>query len=145
MPDRNTEILLWTIVECCIGLVCACIPCMTPLSRLITVGPIAAFSSRQRKSAPTTVALENHKGGKNPKPRPPLGARRLPSVEDSRTALSPGGGRHHIELGEWSDRRDLREDSTTLSESQREWLDVTMPGPENDTLGACKGQSGKRH
>ncbi|KAG7005424.1 hypothetical protein G7Y79_00020g049520 [Physcia stellaris] len=89
---HNTEILLWTIVECCIGLVCACIPCMTPLSRLVTVGPIAAFSSRKGKSAPFIVALENRKGGNNPKIRPPLGARRLPSVEDSRTALSPGGG-----------------------------------------------------
>ena len=34
----NLEIQLWTSVECCIGLVCACLPCMVPLLRMVTRG-----------------------------------------------------------------------------------------------------------
>ena len=34
----NTEIQLWTTMECCIGLVCACLPCIMPLFRLFTRG-----------------------------------------------------------------------------------------------------------
>ncbi|KAL9078884.1 MAG: hypothetical protein Q9157_002179 [Trypethelium eluteriae] len=46
----NNEILLWTVVEPCIGLVCACIPCMMPLSQVFTKGPRNAFRQRYGKS-----------------------------------------------------------------------------------------------
>jgi len=39
----NTGILLWTVVESCIGQVCACIPCMMPLGLIFRVGPRAAL------------------------------------------------------------------------------------------------------
>lgn len=70
----NTEILLWMIVECCIGLVCACLPCMTPLSRV--------FSKRSKSTS------GGGSGGKGPTPIASLsarrwpGGRRLPSYEN---------------------------------------------------------------
>ncbi len=92
----NTEILLWTIVECCIGLVCACIPCMTPLGRLVTLGPVTAFSAKK-----SSIKKAKHS-------RAWPGGRRLPSAEDSRVILA---GTNH-ELGQWSDHRHLPSDIT---------------------------------
>ena len=38
IPSRvvgdDADTLLWTPVECCVGVICACLPCMTPLQRL---------------------------------------------------------------------------------------------------------------
>ena len=82
----NTEILLWTIVECCIGLVCACIPCMTPLTRLVTLGPVAAFSAKK----------PSIKNAKHSRTWP--GGRNLPSVEDSGAILAGDNN----ELSVWS-------------------------------------------
>lgn len=102
---------------------------MTPLHRLVTMGPIAAFSSNNRKFSRGTAAVENRNKVINTNPRPWPGGRRLPSVEDSRTALSPGAAGRNVELGEWLDRRDVMEDSTTRSEPEREWLEATLPDP----------------
>ncbi|KAL8788889.1 MAG: hypothetical protein Q9213_001412 [Squamulea squamosa] len=123
----NTEILLWTIVECCIGLVCACLPCLTPLSRLVTVGPVAAFSSKPRKRSLAAMAKEDRTKVLNTNSRPWHGARRLPSVEDSRTVLSHGAAAHGTELDEWLDRRDVMNDGTTRSEPERQWMEGTLP------------------
>ncbi|KAL8670913.1 MAG: hypothetical protein Q9168_004580 [Polycauliona sp. 1 TL-2023] len=129
----NTEILLWTIVECCVGLVCACLPCMTPLGRLVTIGPIAAFSAQSRKRSPATTGKDSCANMLNINSRPWRGGRRLPSVEDSRTIISPGAGRGHgLELDEWLDRRDVMNDGTTRSEPERQWLEGTLPDPTID-------------
>lgn len=63
-PGYNTEILLWMIVECCIGLVCACLPCMTPLTRI--------FSKKSKSTS------GGYSGGKGPAPIASLSARRWP-------------------------------------------------------------------
>lgn len=34
----DAETLVWTPVECCVGVICACIPCMAPLRRLVGGG-----------------------------------------------------------------------------------------------------------
>ena len=34
----DAETLVWTPVECCVGVICACIPCMAPLRRLVNGG-----------------------------------------------------------------------------------------------------------
>ena len=38
----DVETLVWTPVECCVGVICACIPCMAPLRRLINRGSARA-------------------------------------------------------------------------------------------------------
>lgn len=64
-------------------------------------------------------------------------------MEDSRTALSPDGGGSSNELSEWRDRVLLREDSTTKSEPERQWLDAMLPsaktGPYDGKQGSVKG------
>ena len=79
----NTELLLWTVVECCIGLVCACLPCMVPLCRIFTRGPKAAFRSppQQQQHRPANNAASIVRMHNLNSPRFP-GGRRLHSSED---------------------------------------------------------------
>ena len=35
---NDAETLVWTPVECCVGVICACVPCMAPLRRLVKGG-----------------------------------------------------------------------------------------------------------
>ena len=72
----NTEILLWTTVECCIGLVCACLPTMLPLVRLVMHGRKAAVK-RDSPHGDAAVHMQNVRNA----PKFP-GGRRLHSFED---------------------------------------------------------------
>ena len=71
----NLEIQLWTSVECCIGLVCACLPCMVPLLRMATNGFLTT-TKRSQEICNRAVPMEDV----NPHRFP--GGRRLHSLEE---------------------------------------------------------------
>ena len=107
----NTEILLWAIIEWCIGLVCACLPCMTPLTRLVTIGPVAEF--RSKKASTATVEVNT---------RPWPGGRRLPSIEDSRVVLSGDNN----ELNEWPHPSQIPSNTSGDNSPERQWNPASL-------------------
>ena len=53
----DAETLLWTPVECCVGVICACIPCMAPLRRLVGGGAIRAGYQATGKARAIEIPL----------------------------------------------------------------------------------------
>ena len=53
----DAETLLWTPVECCVGVICACIPCMAPLRRLFGGGATRAGYQATGKARAIEIPL----------------------------------------------------------------------------------------